>query len=63
MLSGINRSYHREILSKVARLVDEGQVRPLIDAQSFAFADIAAAHAHATSGKAIGKIVLEQSWC
>lgn len=63
MLSGINRSYHREILSKLARLVDQGQVRPLIDAQSFTFADIAAAHAYAASAKAIGKIVLEQSLC
>ncbi|MDY7022053.1 MAG: zinc-dependent alcohol dehydrogenase family protein [Cyanobacteriota bacterium] len=58
MLSGINRFYHYEILSKLASIVDEGKVRPLIDAQSFTFDDIAAAHAHAASGKAIGKVVI-----
>lgn len=61
MLFGVNRSYHGEILSKIARLVDEGQVRPLIDAKYFTFADVAAAHAHAESGTAIGKVVLKRS--
>ncbi|MBD0334024.1 MAG: zinc-dependent alcohol dehydrogenase family protein [Cyanobacteria bacterium Co-bin13] len=62
MLSGVNRSYHGEILAKLAHLVDQGQLRPQLDAQSFTFEEVAAAHAHAQSGAAIGKIVLEQSW-
>ncbi len=62
MLSGANRSHHAEILSKIARLVDKGQVRPLVDAKSFTFADAAAAHAHAESGAAVGKVVLEESF-
>ena len=61
MLHQINRGYHGKILAKLADLVDKGQVRPLIDARSFTFNDIAAAHAHAESGKAIGKVVLSQS--
>ena len=60
MLFGINRSYHGEILSKIAQLVEEGQVRPLIDGKSFTIADVADAHARAESGEAIGKIVREQ---
>lgn len=62
MLFGVNRSYHGEILAKIARLVDEGKVRPLLDAKSFTFADIADAHTYAQSGAAIGKIALEQSF-
>ncbi len=61
MLHQINRAYHGKILAKLADLVDKGQVRPLIDPRSFTFNDIAAAHAHAESGKAIGKVVLSQS--
>ena len=61
MLSGINRPSHGAILSKVARLVEEGHLQPLLDAQSFSFTDVAAAHAYAESGQAIGKITLAQS--
>ncbi|NET36464.1 MAG: zinc-dependent alcohol dehydrogenase family protein [Cyanothece sp. SIO1E1] len=61
MLSGINRARHGEILSEVARLVEAGQLRPLLDAQSFPFTEVAAAHAHAASGAAIGKVTLTQS--
>ena len=60
MLSGINRAYHGEILSKIARIVDEKQIRPLIDCKTFSFAEIAAAHKHLESGQAVGKVVLKQ---
>jgi NADPH2:quinone reductase len=62
MLFGMNRLHHAEILSKIAHLVDQGQVRPLLDAKSFTFADVAAAHAYSGSGAAVGKVVLEQSF-
>ena len=58
MLTGINRAYHREILTKLATLVDSQQIRPLID-QVFAISDIAQAHRYAESGQAIGKVVVE----
>ncbi len=61
LLCGVNRAYHGKILTKVAQLVDQGQVRPLLDTKTFSFAEIAAAHAYASSGLAIGKVVLEQS--
>ena len=61
MLSGIGCSRHGEILSKLADLVDRGEVRPLLDPQSFIFTEVAAAHAYAESGQAVGKVVLTQS--
>lgn len=60
MLSGVGRAYHGEILSKLAQLVDEGKIRPLLDSQVFSIADVAAAHKYAESGRAIGKVVLRQ---
>lgn len=60
MLSGENRPYHHRILAKIADLVDQGQVRPLLDPTLFTFAEAAAAHTHAGSGEAVGKVVLEQ---
>lgn len=62
MLFGIDRASHGQILTKIARLVDEGRVRPLLDDQSFTFADIADAHTRIESGGAIGKVVLTQSF-
>ncbi len=61
MLFGVNRSRHQEILSRIANLVDQGQVRPLIAPQSFSFVDAAAAHAYAGSGSAVGKVTLSFS--
>ena len=61
MLSGTNRDHHGDILRNVAQLVDEKKLRPLLDPRSFSFSKAAAAHTHAESGKAIGKVVLEQS--
>ena len=37
MLSGISRSSHGDILKKIAQLVDENQLQPLIDSHSFSF--------------------------
>lgn len=58
MLSGINRAYHGDILTKLASLIDSQQIRPLI-AQVFAISDIAQAHRYAESGQAVGKVVVK----
>lgn len=58
MLNGINREYHGEILTKLAQLVDDGKLRPLLDLQFFKFDEVAIAHKYAESGQAIGKITL-----
>lgn len=60
LLFDVGRAHHGEILSKLAQLVDEDKVRPLVDSKIFNMADIAAAHQHAESGRAIGKVVLTQ---
>ena len=53
---------HLDILSQIARLVDEGKLRPLLDPKSFKFVDVAAAHAYQESGAMIGKVTLERSF-
>ena len=58
MLTGINRSHHQYILSELAKLVDEGNVKPLIHSQRFAFSEANEAHALFTSNRHLGKIVL-----
>jgi NADPH:quinone reductase len=58
MLFGVNRISHREILSKLAQLVDEGHVHPLLDSKTFSFPEIAHAHHFSESGQAIGKVVI-----
>ncbi|NJO72960.1 MAG: zinc-dependent alcohol dehydrogenase family protein [Leptolyngbyaceae cyanobacterium RM1_406_9] len=62
MLFNVNRIHHREILLKLAQIVDEGKIRPLLDPKTFSMAEIADAHQHAESGQAIGKVVLTQSF-
>jgi NADPH:quinone reductase len=58
MLYNIGRSHHGEILRQIATLVDNGQLRPLLDQQRFTFEQVAAAHRRAESGQQIGKVVL-----
>ncbi|WP_373540486.1 zinc-binding dehydrogenase [Chamaesiphon sp.] len=62
LLFDVDCDRHGEILSKLAQLVDEGKIQPLLDDRSFSMAEIAAAHRHAESGRAIGKVVLTQSF-
>lgn len=59
MLYNHKRDTHGAILAEVSRLADEGALKPLVDAQQFALADIGAAHDKLTSGKALGKVVVE----
>lgn len=56
------RKDHADILEKVARIVEEGKLRPLIDPNVFTFDEVAKAHDYLQSGKAIGKVVLKNTW-
>lgn len=56
------RAQHGGILREVARLVDTGDLRPLIDPTRFTFDQIAQAHAHLTQGKAMGKVVVRKGF-
>lgn len=62
MLFNVDRARHGEVLSKLAQIVDEGKIRPLLDSKTFSMAEIASAHQYAESGQAIGKVVLTQSF-
>ncbi|MEH6578633.1 MAG: zinc-dependent alcohol dehydrogenase family protein [Amphritea sp.] len=59
LVHGLNRKSHGEILTKIAELVDEGVVTPLIDKSEFTIWQAADAHAYFESGKAVGKVVLK----
>lgn len=59
LLTEVGRDRHGRILRSAARLVDEGKLRPLIDAHSFTLATAADAHRLLESGKAQGKIVID----
>ncbi len=58
LLTGRGRAHHGEILRRIAGLVDDGRIRPVLDENIFPFSDVADVHRKLESGKAIGKIVL-----
>lgn len=61
LVSGLGRAHYGEILAKVAEIVDNGYLRPVLDSQVFSFAEAAQAHRHLESGQALGKVVLVNS--
>lgn len=65
LLKILNKDMHKhygEILKKVAKVVEEGKLRPLLDSNIFTFDEVSEAHEYMESGKAVGKIVLKNSW-
>ncbi|MEY8755499.1 zinc-dependent alcohol dehydrogenase family protein [Peribacillus frigoritolerans] len=65
LLKILNKDMHKqygEILKKVAKVVEEGKLRPLVDPNIFTFDEVSKAHEYMESGKAIGKIVLKNDW-
>ncbi|MCK2148795.1 zinc-dependent alcohol dehydrogenase family protein [Marinobacter alexandrii] len=59
MLHNHHREVHGDILTKLAQIVDQGGVKPLLDDQRFNLAEVGKAHDRLTSGQAIGKVVVE----
>lgn len=58
ILNGIGREDHGKILSNVASIVEDNQLKPMIDSHHFTLEQIKEAHELLESGKARGKIVL-----
>jgi len=58
LLTGIRRAHYGDILAKLAALIDNGFIRPLIDKKQFTIDDAGAAHTHLKNGNALGKVVL-----
>ncbi|WP_386684102.1 zinc-dependent alcohol dehydrogenase family protein [Loktanella sp. R86503] len=59
MLSGQGRAKHGEILAKLAEVVDAGAMKPLLDDTAFDLDRVEDAYDRLTSGKAIGKVVID----
>ena len=59
MITGIGRSHHGHILAQIAKMVDEGNIVPLIHEKRFLFNQVNQAHALFASGQHVGKILLE----
>jgi NADPH:quinone reductase len=59
MLHGHRREAHGEILRELARIVDAGGVKPVLDEMRFPLEEVGQAHARLESGRAMGKVVVE----
>lgn len=59
MLTGRGREHHGEILARVAALVDEGRLSPLVDERRFTLDTIADAHRAVETRDGTGKIVVD----
>ena len=58
MLYDSKREDHGVILAELARIVDSGALRPLLDQETFGFDNVGKAYDRLTSGQAIGKVVI-----
>ncbi len=59
MLYDHKREDHGAILAKLAEIVDAGALKPLLDETQFGLEEVGKAHDRLTSGKAMGKVVVE----
>lgn len=59
MLYGLDRAHHGEVLAEVAKAVEAGKLRPLLDETSFTLEQAGDAHARLASGQAVGKVVID----
>lgn len=58
MLHNLKREQHAEILRNVTRMVEAGQLKPILDASQFSLEQAGQAHARLESGQAMGKVVV-----
>jgi NADPH2:quinone reductase len=61
ILNNYGRELHGQILTKIAEVIDQGKLKPLIDSTKFTLETISDAHALLESGKARGKVVVSIS--
>lgn len=59
MLNDHKREEHGQILKAIAEIVEAGGLKPILDEQNFKIEEVGKAYTHLASGKAIGKIVVE----
>lgn len=61
MLHDFNRQSHGDILSSISKIVEDGGLKPIVDEKRFNLDQAGDAHSHLESGKAIGKVVIENN--
>jgi len=61
MLHNYNRKDHAHILREVAKIIEAGKLKPVVDDNRFSLDQVNEAHAHLESKKAIGKVVVENA--
>ena len=59
MLHRFRRASHGEILRELARIVESGGLTPVLDESRYALEDVGKAYARLESGRAMGKVVVE----
>ncbi len=59
MLHDYKREAHAQILKRLAEIVDAGALKPLVDETHFPLEQVGDAHALLSSGRAVGKVVVE----
>jgi len=59
LLSGEGRRHHREILDQATRLIESGQLVPLLDERRFTLGSMCAAYRTIRAGAARGKLVVD----
>jgi NADPH2:quinone reductase len=58
ILTGKGKAAQRSLLEDLARRVDAGELRPILDPRRFSFSEAAEAHRYFESGAARGKVVI-----
>lgn len=59
MLHDHKREEHGRILADLARIVDSGALKPLLDENQYGLTEVGNAYDRLTSGQAVGKVVVE----
>ncbi|MGE8065906.1 zinc-dependent alcohol dehydrogenase family protein [Pseudomonas sp. NPDC089569] len=59
LLTGQGRAHHGDILRETARLIEAGQLKPLLDPRRFTLQTAEAAHELLLSGAAQGRLIIE----
>ncbi|MEM9174828.1 MAG: zinc-dependent alcohol dehydrogenase family protein [Myxococcota bacterium] len=59
MIHDHERAAHGRILTELTRLVEAGALTPIVDERRFALGEVGEAHALLESGRALGKVVVE----
>lgn len=59
MLHNFKRAQHADILRKLAKITEAGDLKPVLDEERHSLEDVGQAYARLESGQAMGKVVVE----